>query len=157
MPHHVGNIAVSDAGLATAAAVLYALGQRYGSSVLVWTYVLPWMWVNHWIGESLLVLHAARTPRRRQGLEAEKDTCSYDHLPPPHLTLSPKVRPRVLDVPAGRTGDCRPEPGPCAPVYVPPHCRLARGAPLVPVRCHCTFGTDTLSVSRLGSQRERDA
>lgn len=58
----VGSIAASDAGLAAAAAVLYALGQRYGSSVLVWTYMLPLMWVNHWIGEPalLFVRHAPR-------------------------------------------------------------------------------------------------
>ncbi|KAI1779642.1 delta-12 fatty acid desaturas-like protein [Hypoxylon cercidicola] len=42
-------ILVSDVGILSMCAVLYTVGQSFGSAAMVWTYVLPWMWVNHWI------------------------------------------------------------------------------------------------------------
>lgn len=43
-------IALSDLGLGLTATVLYQVAQRYGwGNVAVW-YVIPYLWVNHWLG-----------------------------------------------------------------------------------------------------------
>ncbi|KAI1384256.1 fatty acid desaturase-domain-containing protein [Hypoxylon trugodes] len=43
------NIVLSDLGILGMSYVLYLAGEKYGSWNVVWGYVLPWMWVNHWI------------------------------------------------------------------------------------------------------------
>ncbi|KAK7956739.1 delta-12 fatty acid desaturas-like protein [Apiospora aurea] len=48
-PSEFWNIVVSDLAISATAVVLYALGERYGMWTMVWTYLLPLMWVNHWI------------------------------------------------------------------------------------------------------------
>lgn len=43
-------VALSDLGLGLMGTVLYKLGQTYGwSNLLVW-YIIPYLWVNHWLG-----------------------------------------------------------------------------------------------------------
>ena len=49
-PSEFWNIIISDLAISAMAVVLYALEQRYGMWTMVWTYLLPLMWVNHWIG-----------------------------------------------------------------------------------------------------------
>ena len=49
-------ILASDAGLLATGAVLYFLTQKFGfSNMLVW-YWLPYLWVNHWLGEWLCMM-----------------------------------------------------------------------------------------------------
>ena len=44
-------ILLSDLGLLIAGSILFLLGQRYGwMNMLVW-YFVPYLWVNHWLGE----------------------------------------------------------------------------------------------------------
>ncbi|KAI0600938.1 delta-12 fatty acid desaturas-like protein [Biscogniauxia sp. FL1348] len=43
------NIVASDVGLIAMGAAVYKLGQTFGFQTLLWTYILPLMWVNHWI------------------------------------------------------------------------------------------------------------
>lgn len=44
-------ILLSDLGLAITGSVLFLLGQRFGwLNMLVW-YFVPYLWVNHWLGE----------------------------------------------------------------------------------------------------------
>lgn len=58
-------ILLSDLGLAIVGSVLYYLGNRFGwNNMLVW-YFLPYIWVNHWLGKSLISpLHISRVARR---------------------------------------------------------------------------------------------
>jgi bifunctional Delta-12/omega-3 fatty acid desaturase len=51
-PNEFWHIIASDIGIACTGFAVYALGQKFGTSTIVWTYMLPVMWVNHWIGES---------------------------------------------------------------------------------------------------------
>ena len=47
-------ILASDLGLLAAGTALYFLTQKFGfSNMLVW-YWIPYLWVNHWLGESLV-------------------------------------------------------------------------------------------------------
>lgn len=47
-------IILSDIGCFTTMVVLYILYLNLGSfEMLFWVYILPWTWVNHWIGKSL--------------------------------------------------------------------------------------------------------
>ncbi|KAI1152126.1 delta-12 fatty acid desaturas-like protein [Nemania diffusa] len=48
-PSESWDIVVSDLGLFSMVSCLIALGQVFGSSTIIWAYVLPWVWVNHWI------------------------------------------------------------------------------------------------------------
>lgn len=44
-------ILLSDLGLLITASVLFLVGRTYGfTNLLVW-YILPYLWVNHWLGE----------------------------------------------------------------------------------------------------------
>ncbi|TGJ80134.1 hypothetical protein E0Z10_g8632 [Xylaria hypoxylon] len=43
------DIVLSDVGLLAMVGVVYNLGQLYGFKTVLWTYILPLMWVNHWI------------------------------------------------------------------------------------------------------------
>ncbi|KAI1253551.1 hypothetical protein MGN70_005761 [Eutypa lata] len=47
--HEFWRIFASDLGIATVCYILYLAAQRFGFWTVAWTYVLPWMWVNHWI------------------------------------------------------------------------------------------------------------
>ena len=45
-------ILLSDLGLAITASALFLVGKNFGwSNLLVW-YILPYLWVNHWLGKS---------------------------------------------------------------------------------------------------------
>lgn len=45
-------ILLSDLGLLIVGSVLFTVGKTYGwSNLFVW-YILPYLWVNHWLGES---------------------------------------------------------------------------------------------------------
>ncbi|KAK8119054.1 uncharacterized protein PG998_003680 [Apiospora kogelbergensis] len=48
-PSEFWNIVISDLAISAMAVVLYALVRRYGMSTMAWAYLLPLMWVNHWI------------------------------------------------------------------------------------------------------------
>jgi omega-6 fatty acid desaturase (delta-12 desaturase) len=44
-------IVMSDIGIAIAGSGIFYLGQRFGwANMAVW-YFLPYLWVNHWLGE----------------------------------------------------------------------------------------------------------
>ncbi|KAJ8132721.1 hypothetical protein O1611_g902 [Lasiodiplodia mahajangana] len=43
------DIVISDVGILSMIGCLYVLGNRFGSETMLWAYVLPWAWVNHWI------------------------------------------------------------------------------------------------------------
>ncbi|KAI1115599.1 delta-12 fatty acid desaturas-like protein [Nemania sp. NC0429] len=43
------GIVISDLGIGSMIYCLYVLGELFGSWTIFWAYVLPWMWVNHWI------------------------------------------------------------------------------------------------------------
>lgn len=46
-------VLLSDIGCVTTIMALYKLYHQFGSfETLFWVYLLPWMWVNHWVGES---------------------------------------------------------------------------------------------------------
>ena len=45
------SIVLSDVGCFTVIAGLYQLYQQFGSfETLFWVYIVPWTWVNHWVG-----------------------------------------------------------------------------------------------------------
>ena len=44
-------IVVSDIGVIGALAALYSIGSTFGWSNLAVWYLLPYLWVNHWLGE----------------------------------------------------------------------------------------------------------
>ena len=46
-------IMMSDAGLFALAVGLTTVGMKYGSFVLTVGYIIPYLWVNNWLGESL--------------------------------------------------------------------------------------------------------
>ncbi|KAI1816295.1 delta-12 fatty acid desaturas-like protein [Poronia punctata] len=48
-PSEAWDIVISDVGILAMSFCLYRLGNAFGSSNMVWAYVLPWLWVNHWI------------------------------------------------------------------------------------------------------------
>lgn len=50
-PSEFWYIIASDIGIAGTGFAIYTLGQKLGALTVVWTYLLPVMWVNHWIGE----------------------------------------------------------------------------------------------------------
>lgn len=55
-------VVLSDIGCLTTIAGLYTLYQKLGSFELVfWFYIVPWTWVNHWIGEHPPLFHFACT------------------------------------------------------------------------------------------------
>lgn len=43
------DIIVSDIGIAATLSALYFAGQRWGYGMVGVVYVLPWLWVNHWL------------------------------------------------------------------------------------------------------------
>ncbi|KAI0523637.1 fatty acid desaturase-domain-containing protein [Xylaria bambusicola] len=43
------DILLSDVGLLAMMGLVYNLGKVYGFTTMLWTYILPLMWVNHWI------------------------------------------------------------------------------------------------------------
>lgn len=50
-------VLLSDFGCLTTVAALYKLLEVFGSfETLFWVYIIPWAWVNHWIGQSLSVV-----------------------------------------------------------------------------------------------------
>ncbi|KAI1081552.1 fatty acid desaturase-domain-containing protein [Whalleya microplaca] len=48
-PNEFWAIVGSDVGIIATCLALYVGGERFGTSTVLWVYVLPWMWVNHWI------------------------------------------------------------------------------------------------------------
>ncbi|KAI1281123.1 fatty acid desaturase-domain-containing protein [Xylaria sp. FL0933] len=48
-PDEFWDIALSDVGLLAMMGIVYNLGKMYGFHTILWTYILPLMWVNHWI------------------------------------------------------------------------------------------------------------
>ncbi|KAI1348141.1 fatty acid desaturase-domain-containing protein [Xylaria sp. FL0043] len=48
-PDEFWDIALSDVGLLAMMGLVYNLGKMYGFHTILWTYILPLMWVNHWI------------------------------------------------------------------------------------------------------------
>ena len=50
------SIVLSDIGCLTTFWVLYKMYSMYGFETLLWMYIVPWMWVNHWIGKTVYIL-----------------------------------------------------------------------------------------------------
>jgi omega-6 fatty acid desaturase (delta-12 desaturase) len=48
-------VLLSDLGLAITAGVLFLVGMNFGWANLAVWYILPYLWVNHWLGMSLVV------------------------------------------------------------------------------------------------------
>ncbi|KAI1426888.1 fatty acid desaturase-domain-containing protein [Xylaria sp. FL1777] len=48
-PDEFWDIVLSDVGLLAMMGTVYNLAQLYGYHTILWTYILPLMWVNHWI------------------------------------------------------------------------------------------------------------
>lgn len=76
------NIFASDLGIICMGSLLYTMGNAFGSLAVFWAYLLPWMWVNHWIGK---FFHGSK-----HNLCNVKDLLtshrSYDHVPPSYIT-----------------------------------------------------------------------
>ncbi len=47
-------IMLSDLGLAITGAVLFTLGSKFGWANLAVWYFLPYLWVNHWLGQKII-------------------------------------------------------------------------------------------------------
>lgn len=74
-------ILLSDLGLMATATGLYLLAQTVGSSTTALLYVLPYLWVNHWIGEH-------RKPQSRHDtdqLQLQLPSCTTI-IPTSHIT-----------------------------------------------------------------------
>ena len=55
-------ILLSDLGLAITGTALYFIGKNFGfANLLVW-YLLPYLWVNHWLGKCFFFLMSSRLP-----------------------------------------------------------------------------------------------
>lgn len=52
------NIVISDVGIALAFTALYQASRAWGLSTVVVMYVLPWMWVNHWLVHITYLQHS---------------------------------------------------------------------------------------------------
>lgn len=44
-------VLLSDLGLAVTVSILYLVGQKYGLANLTVWYIIPYLWVNHWLGK----------------------------------------------------------------------------------------------------------
>lgn len=76
-------ILLSDLGLLLTGTALFFVGKTYGlSNLLVW-YILPYLWVNHWLGKSCEI-----TPQQNLQLT---HLHSRNHLPPTHRPLPPPL------------------------------------------------------------------
>ena len=54
----ISAIILSDLGCLATITALYHLYQVFGSfETLFWVYIVPWTWVNHWIGMAFLIPH----------------------------------------------------------------------------------------------------
>ena len=72
-------ILLSDLGLAITASVLFWVGKSFGWTNLAVWYILPYLWVNHWLGKSLclsLVFQNCLQLRSR------------NHIPPTHRSIA---------------------------------------------------------------------
>lgn len=49
-PSEYWTIILSDLGLICTGLLLSSLAHRFGVWTIFWAYILPWIWVNHWIG-----------------------------------------------------------------------------------------------------------
>ena len=67
-------IMLSDAGLLATLVALITVGLKYGAFVLTVGYIIPYFWVNNWLGKSPI----SRNP------QPVLSTISVDHLPPTH-------------------------------------------------------------------------
>ena len=82
-----GDILISDLGIATALAALWAGTKHFGAWNAFTFYIIPYLWVHHWIGE--LLLFSACT--RNAGLITNLNTNSGSNLSPTHRSLSPAL------------------------------------------------------------------
>jgi omega-6 fatty acid desaturase (delta-12 desaturase) len=84
-------IILSDIGCLLGIIALHQIHLYLGSfGQVFWLYIIPWMWVNHWIGvlapssPNPLTLTAQPYP-------------SYDHISAPHLSERAQIQRRVVD------------------------------------------------------------
>ena len=69
-------ILLSDLGLLIAGSILFMVGRTYGwTNLLVW-YTLPYLWVNHWLGEQIFLTN------KNSALLTTNFSCH--HIPPTH-------------------------------------------------------------------------
>lgn len=52
------NIVISDIGIAITLTAIYQASRTWGLSTVVLMYVLPWMWVNHWLVHITFLQHS---------------------------------------------------------------------------------------------------
>jgi len=76
-------IALSDLGLLIMGSILFTIGKTYGwTNLLVW-YIIPYLWVNHWLGK---FVQFERSLEHLANINS-----SRNHLPPTHRSLSPSL------------------------------------------------------------------
>lgn len=82
-------ILLSDLGLAIAVGVLFVIGKSYGLANLAVWYILPYIWVNHWLGQS---------DPESMAVRSANDWNSGNHLPPTHRSIASSLRSELLDL-----------------------------------------------------------
>ena len=83
-------IMMSDAGLLGLASALTAVGMKYGAFVLTVGYLIPYLWVNNWLGK---ISSQLSTSRRSANVRK-----SMDHLPPTHRSYHSSLRATRLEL-----------------------------------------------------------
>ena len=92
-------ILLSDLGLFITASLLFLVGKNYGwTNLLVW-YIIPYLWVNHWLGK--IVCHS-------QGKEHANRTISRHYLPAAHRSNTPSLPGFDVELRSWRRGNDRP-------------------------------------------------
>ncbi|EEP78036.1 hypothetical protein UREG_02885 [Uncinocarpus reesii 1704] len=66
-PHEFGSIVLSDIGLGLTAFGLWHLGNLVGSRTTIYLYVVPYLWVNHWIVAATYLHHTHPSVPRYEG------------------------------------------------------------------------------------------
>ena len=80
-PSEKHAILLSDVGCLGTIAVLYQLYRSFSSfETLLWVYIVPWTWVNHWIGKDFTST-GTRTPNADH-----QNVNSDDHIPAPYTS-----------------------------------------------------------------------
>ena len=88
-------ILLSDLGLAIVGAVLYLIGSNYGWANLAVWYLVPYLWVNHWLGKLFIFLP--------KFILTGLDHSRYN-LPATHRPDSSALHSRDMELHSGRRG-----------------------------------------------------
>lgn len=91
-------ILLSDLGLLVVGSILYTIGKNYGWANLTVWYIVPYLWVHHWLGESA---HFNHCPQKLTRSQCALLSCSIP-IPPFLTTLPPpgptpaELQPRLI-------------------------------------------------------------